>query len=47
LKIKEVSSVNKDKSKPISYNTIIRNKTLGKFFEKNEEDEEELKRIPK
>jgi len=37
----------KDKSKPISYNTIIRNKTLGKFFGKSEEDEEELKRIPK
>ena len=30
--------------KPISYKTIIKNKTLEKFFGKHEEDEEEAKR---
>jgi hypothetical protein len=41
-----VNILKKDKSKPIKYNTIIRNKTLGKFFS-IEEDEEEVRRIPK
>ena len=35
------------KSKPISYNTIIRNKTLGRFFGNHEEDEEEVRKLPK
>ncbi len=35
--------VKKEKTKPISYNTIKKNKTLGSFFKINEEDEEEAK----
>lgn len=31
----------KDDSRPISYNTIKKNTTLGAFFGKSEEDEEE------
>ena len=33
----------KDKVKPIKYRTIIKNKTLGAFLGKHEEDEEESK----
>jgi hypothetical protein len=39
----EVSGLNKEKRKPISYNTIRRNKTLEGFFRVHEEDEEEVK----
>jgi len=40
-------ALKKNDVKPVSYKTIIKNKTLGMFFKVNEEDEEETKRFKK